>query len=247
MLVGSRGRRIRAPDEDRAGVSSRAGIEPLERGPVQVVERDVAGLVAHRVRVDLGRPEPVEEPEREVVADHRESAGVMGVQHRAPAVLVHDRPQPVSDLRDRVLPGDRREAALPLRSDPSQRGRQACVRVEHHAVVGARALLAQLAPADGVVRVAAHDGPAIRAPHDQHATRVVAVPRAGGPHANRRAGRRAGGSVGRRAGRGITSRTRSRSAHREPPPAPRLVSERPAPDGRTGGEPCERRSPARAR
>ena len=68
--------------QTRMQAESRAvsGSKPTSRGAVDVLERDVPGLVADRVRVDLGRAEPVEEPQREEVGEEREGARVVGVQ-----------------------------------------------------------------------------------------------------------------------------------------------------------------------
>src|SRR5205823_5749292 len=71
MLVGGRCRRVCAPYKDAARVTRRARVEAVLRGAVQVLERDVAGVVANRVQVDLGGPEPVEEALRKVIAEQR--------------------------------------------------------------------------------------------------------------------------------------------------------------------------------
>lgn len=56
-------------------------------------ERDVPGLVADRVGVDLADAEPAQETIREVGAQQRERAGVMGRQDRVSAGLLGDRGQ----------------------------------------------------------------------------------------------------------------------------------------------------------
>ena len=70
--------------------TARTSVKTVERCPVQGLEGDVAGLVADRVGVDLGGAQIVEEAQREVVADHGERTGVMGVQHHARAAGVDD-------------------------------------------------------------------------------------------------------------------------------------------------------------
>jgi hypothetical protein len=106
VLVRSRGRRVGSPDEDRGGVARGARIEAVEGRAVDVVERDVTGLVANRVRVDLGRAEAVEEALREVVAEQRERAGVVGVENRVRPGIGLDRGKPLRDLGDRLVPRD---------------------------------------------------------------------------------------------------------------------------------------------
>ena len=67
VLVGVRrgGGRVGAPDEDARRIRGRARVEAVLGGPVDVLERDVTGLVADRVRIDLGGAEAVEEALRE--------------------------------------------------------------------------------------------------------------------------------------------------------------------------------------
>ena len=109
---GARGGRVGSPDEDRGGVGRGAGVESLERGPVDVTESDVSRLVANRVRVDLGRAEPVEETQREVIPDHPEGAGVVGIQDRLAAAP--RRPRGAADLRSPPA----RPPTRPLRRHP---------------------------------------------------------------------------------------------------------------------------------
>ena len=63
--VGRRGRRVRAPHHDAPRISCAARIEAGHGAAVHVVERDVAGLVADRVGIDLGCTQPAEEPRAE--------------------------------------------------------------------------------------------------------------------------------------------------------------------------------------
>ena len=156
--VGRRGRRVRAPDQDACGVAARCAdrSRSAERA-VDVVERDVAGLVADRVGVDLGRAEPVEEPEPEGVGEQRAGAGVVGVQdrlgRRRPSTMSLQRAA-ISAIASSQLTGSKRPSPLapPRRSGAVSR---ACGS-RHDAVVADRALAAELAAADRVVGVAAH-------------------------------------------------------------------------------------------
>ena len=107
VLVRGGGGRIRAPDDDARRIPGRARIEAELGGSVDVAERDVAGVVADRVRFDLGGAEPVEESLRERVREQAERAGVVGVQDGRPALVVHDPPE---------APGDLLRAPRPTRS-----------------------------------------------------------------------------------------------------------------------------------
>ena len=118
VLVGvwRRRGRVCAPDEDAGRVASGQRVEAHERGAVHVLERHVPGLVADRVRVDLGGPEPVEEAEREEVRQEREGAGVVRVQDRVRPDGRLDSLQSLGDLGKRLVPGDGLEPALALGS-----------------------------------------------------------------------------------------------------------------------------------
>ena len=181
VLVGGGGGWVRAPDDDAGRVPGRARIEAELRRAVDVAQRDVAGVVADRVRLDLGGAEPVEESLRKRVREQAQRAGVVGVQDRRPAVVVHDLPEAPGDLLERRVPRDRREATLSLEAAAAKRLRQASLGIEPLAVVAERALAAELAAAHRVVRVAAHDE-ALAAALDQDSAAVVAVARAGRAH-----------------------------------------------------------------
>ena len=187
--VGRRGRRVRAPHHDAARIPRAARIEAGHGAAVHVVERDVAGLVADRVGVDLGCTQPPEEPRAEREGDHRAGARVVGVQDRVRAGLVDDGAPARCDLGHRLVPADRREPALALGTHPAQRCGQPRLRIEVHAVVADRALAAELAAADRVVGVAAHRPDGTVADGDEDAAGVVAIPRAGGQHASGRSPR----------------------------------------------------------
>ena len=148
--VRRRSRGIRAPHEDAGGVTRGRRVEADERRAVHVLERDVAGLVADRVGVDLRRSEPVEEAQREEVGEEREGSRVVRVQDRVGARLGLDPVEALGDLGERLVPGQGLEAAVALRPDPAQRARQPCLRVEEGAVVADRALAAEPAAAHRV-------------------------------------------------------------------------------------------------
>ncbi len=137
------------------------------------------GLVAHGVRIDLGRAQAVEEALRRCVREQADRAGVVGVEDRVRARRLDDLGQAARDLLDGLLPGARLEEALALRPDPPQRPGQARLGIEPGAVVADRALRAERAAAHVVVRVAAHDDVAV-APQHEDPARVVAVARADG-------------------------------------------------------------------
>ena len=137
------------------------------------------GLVADRVRVDLGRPEAVEEAQGEEVAEKRERSRVVGVQDRLPAGTSFDLLQSRRDLGERFVPGDGLESALPLGADPAERARQPRLGIEERSVVADRALVAELPPAHGVVEISPDVSDRPVALDDRDAAGVVAVARAG--------------------------------------------------------------------
>ena len=63
VLVRRRRRRVRPPDEDRTRRRARSAGRSLRGRPVQVLQRDVPGLVADRVGVHFRRADAVEEPQ----------------------------------------------------------------------------------------------------------------------------------------------------------------------------------------
>src|SRR5215218_9691181 len=156
VLVRRRSGRVRSPDEDAGGVARGQGIEADKRGAVHVLECDVPGLVADRVRVDLGRAEPVEEAQWEGVGKERKGSGVVRVQHGLwPSRLV-DAPESLGDFLNRSFPGDRLELALALGPQPAKWPRQPRSGIQERAVVPDRALAAELAAGHRMIRVTAH-------------------------------------------------------------------------------------------
>ena len=151
--VGSRGGRIRAPHDDAGGIARGTRVEARFRRAVDVVESDVSRLVADGIRVDFGRSEPVEEPQREGVREQRERPGVVGVQDRVRARLRGDRAEAGRDFVDGRVPRDGLELACSLRSDPALGGEQALLGIPKGPVVADRALRTESAPADGMRRV----------------------------------------------------------------------------------------------
>src|SRR5258708_37777159 len=112
-----RRRRIRTPEQDARCTFSGSRIESNQGGAVHVLERDMTGLVADRVRIDLGRTQTAKEAQREEVAEERERAGVVGVQDLA----AFDAAQAAGGPCDRLLPADGLDAALPLPPDAAAR------------------------------------------------------------------------------------------------------------------------------
>ena len=174
-LMRPRDRRIGTPNHDARSVSGRARIEPCHRRPVHVVEREMTSLVADRVGVDLRGAEPGEEPQREAVGENRAGPGVVGVHDRG-RILARDLRKSGGDLRESGIPGDRLELSGSLGRSPPQRSRQSGIRIQEDTVVANRALAAQLAAADPMVRIAAHmPDRAVLTHSHQNAAGVIAV------------------------------------------------------------------------
>ena len=161
MLMRRRGRRVGAPDHDARRIRGASRVKTIQRRPVQVLQRDMPRLVADRVGVDLAGAEPAQEPIREVVAKQRERAGVVGTEDCVRPRARDDLSQPLSDLRQRLIPGHRPETATALRPVAPKRRQQPGPGIQQDAVVGGRALAAQPPAADRMIAVAAH--PADRA------------------------------------------------------------------------------------
>ncbi len=178
VLVGRRRRRIRPPHEDARAVAGRPRVEAVGRGPVEVLERHVAGLVADRVGIDLTRAEAAQKPQGEAVPELGEGPGVVGVEDRRRARVVDDLPPARGDQPGRVGPAHRPEAAAALGAVAQQRRGESDRRVEQRSVIGGGALRAQAPAADRVVAVAADVTDPPVAHGDLDAARVVAVARA---------------------------------------------------------------------
>jgi hypothetical protein len=179
MLMRRGSRRVRAPDHDARRIRGAARIKAIQRGPIQVLQRDVSRLVADRVGVDLTGAEPAQEPIREVVAKQRERAGVVGPEDCVSARALDYPGQALGDLRQRLIPGHGPEAAAALRPVPPERRQQPGPGIQQDPVVGRRALAAQPPAADRMITVAAYPADRAAAPGHLDAARVVAVPRAG--------------------------------------------------------------------
>ena len=110
MLMRCRSRRVRTPDEDAARLGCCLRVEPVARRTVEVGERLVTGLVADRVRIDLGRSESMKEALWKCRPQQRAGAGVVRVQDRRGPLPGNDRTQPGRDLAQRLIPRDRFEA-----------------------------------------------------------------------------------------------------------------------------------------
>ena len=175
-----RGRRIGAPDHHAVRTADGARIEAAGRFSVHQLQRHVACLVAHRIRVDLGRADAVEEPQGKGPGDQGAGSGVMRLQDRLTAIIVADGVEAVGDVAERLVPVGRLETAGALGPNPLQGTGQAHGWIAPHAVIANGTFAAQRAAADIVVRIADHVDGAVRRNLHQHATRVVAIARAGG-------------------------------------------------------------------
>ena len=74
------------------------GSKPITEGADRVVERNVAGHVAHGVGLHLAGAEAAEEAHREGVGDQRAGAGIVGVHDPLGAVTCGDRLETRSDI-----------------------------------------------------------------------------------------------------------------------------------------------------
>ncbi len=179
MNMRRRRRRIGAPDHHAGRAVDGARVEAARRFPVHQLQGDVPSLVAHGVRIDLGRADGVEESHGKAAGDQRAGSGVMGLQNRSAAVAGADRVETMCDVAERLIPAHRLEAALAFRSGPPQWARQARRRIAPDPVIANRAFAAESAPADIVVGIANHIDRAVRRRLHQHAAGVVAITRAG--------------------------------------------------------------------
>ena len=176
----SRGGRVRPPDEHAIRVPDRPGVEAVEGRSQGHLEGDVPGLVADRVGIDLGRPEPVEEPQREPVRQQRAGPGVMGV-HDGPAARSGEHVlDPSGDQAEGLVPPGGAELSRSLRPGPHERTGEPGGRVPPDPVVGQGALAAEGSAVHRVSGVAADPDDLPVSPCHQDAASVVAVPRASG-------------------------------------------------------------------
>ena len=138
VLVGVRRgvRRVGAPDQDAARVRRGARVEALGRIAEQQTPRHVPGHVADRVRLDLGRPQPMKEAQRKHVRQQRQRAAVVGVQNGLRARGLDHLGQLGGNVREGRVPADALEASGSLRADTAQRIPQAGRLVLPDAVVG---------------------------------------------------------------------------------------------------------------
>ena len=129
-------RGVRAPHDDAGRLGGRLRVEALLARAVDVGERDVPGVVADGVGLDLGRPEAVEEALREGRVDERARARVVRVEDArravlaaiAPAARRSPRSPPASrPARTAARPSARRAAAASSAA-ARDRGRRRCSR-----------------------------------------------------------------------------------------------------------------------
>ena len=122
----------------------------------------------------------MEEAQRKEEGEERDGAGVVGVDNGLRPGGRHDLLEAVGDGRQGRVPRDGLEAPFSLGSNPTQRSGQACLGVTPLAVIANRALGAQLATADRMVRVAADVGDDAVALDDGDPTGVKTVAWTGG-------------------------------------------------------------------
>ena len=178
--VRRRSRWIGAPDHHAVRAVNGARVEAARRFSVHQLEGHVPRLVAHGIRVDLGRADAVEEAQGEGAGDQRAGSRVVGLQNRSRAVVAADRVETIGDVGKRRVPLDRLEAASAFRPDPLQGTRQANARIAPDPVITNRTFAAQRAPADAVRGIANHIDRAVGRKLHHHAAGIVAIPRAGG-------------------------------------------------------------------
>ena len=156
------------------------GSKPRVEFSVHQLQRNVPCLVAHRIGVDLGRADPIEEPQGKRAGDQRAGSGVVGLQDRPSAVTATDRVETIGDITERLVPAGGLEAAHAFGSDPLQGAHQAHARIAPDPVITNGTFAAQRSTADAVLRIADHIDGAVRRDLHQYAARIVAIPRAGG-------------------------------------------------------------------
>ena len=178
MLVAmrSRRRRIGTPHKDATGIDGAARIKTVLRRAVQISERDVTGLVANRVRIDLACTEGAHEAHPERVAKQRERARVVRVENRT-WILRGDLTKSSRDHGDRLLPTGGTPSAHALGAVTQQRFGQPGVRIQEHAVIAGGALATELAAADRMATVTTHvpDRPVTH--RDLDPARVITITR----------------------------------------------------------------------
>src|SRR6476620_4771737 len=123
----------------------------------------MSGLVAHRIRVDLGRAHAVEQANWEGTCDQAHGPGIMGMQDLACVAGVDQLAEARGDLGESLVPGDLGEGAGPLRASPPQGAGEAERGIAPGAVIGDGALTAELTARDGMIGVSKNlgDDPAL--------------------------------------------------------------------------------------
>ena len=106
-----RGRRIGAPNHHALRAVDGARVEAARRFSVHQLQRGVACLVAHRIGVDLGGADTIEELQGKAAGDQRACSRVVGLQDGRAAVAVADRVQTMADIGERLVPADRLKLA----------------------------------------------------------------------------------------------------------------------------------------
>ena len=117
VRVGRGVRRVGAPDQDAARVRRGARIESHRRIAEHQAPRHVPGHVADRVRLDLGRPQPMKEAQRKHVCEQRQGAAVVSMQNGLRARGLDGLVQLGRDVRESLVPAEALEAPVSLRAD----------------------------------------------------------------------------------------------------------------------------------
>ncbi len=182
ILMDMRRRRrwIGAPDHHAVGSIDRARVEATRRFAIHQLQRRMACLVAHRVRVDLGGADAVKEAQGKSAGNQRACSGVVRMQNRSCAIAATNGVESIGDGGEGLVPACRLEASGALRSDAPQWACQAHAGIAPDPVIANRAFAAQSAAADVVVGIANDVDAAVRGGLHQHAARIVTVARTGG-------------------------------------------------------------------
>ena len=105
----------------------------------------------------------------------------MGVEDRLGSVAFDRAFELLRDFRERIVPGDGFEAATGFRAAAPKRALEPRLGIAPDSVVGECAFLAELAAADGMIRVAEDPSDSPSRPFDDDSAAVVTVSRAGSP------------------------------------------------------------------
>jgi hypothetical protein len=120
---------VRAPGDDEVGVHHRLGIGASDAAARRVPAR-LRARVAHRAGLQPRDAERVEEAEKQAAVELALVCAIRVAEQRERPILADDGLPAADDLVERLGPGDRHEAPLPLGARAAQRRRDAIRRVE---------------------------------------------------------------------------------------------------------------------